>query len=91
MNNIVDLKDIWVGAVSRVSTQVSEFSEKNGGTDAGGGTIFAVETLFLDGKWVTDGHFRSLIEAKDKAKQVSDERGSDLLTESIWPNRKVTS
>tara|TARA_R110000751_G_scaffold307812_1_gene431820 strand:- start:13203 stop:13472 length:270 start_codon:yes stop_codon:yes gene_type:complete len=73
--------------VSKVSVQVSEYSERNGGADHG--TLFAVEVLFPDGKWSNMGWFRDLSEARRTAENEVAARGADLLPVSLWPNRQV--
>ncbi|MFC3628205.1 hypothetical protein ACFOM8_01960 [Paracoccus angustae] len=89
MTNVIYLTPLTDGSVPRTSVQVSEYSPENGGADAGTGRIYAVETLFADGKWAIEGHFRDLAEAHLKAGEVAIARGAVLLPESVWPNRKV--
>lgn len=87
--NVVLMPGSENSCVDRVSVQVSEYSEENGGASIGSGTIYAVETLFPDGTWATDCHHRDLIAAKAAAERVAKNRGAVLLINSIWPNRKA--
>ena len=89
MNNIVSFPEGSLSCVSRVSVQVSEYSEENGGSDHTTGKIYAVETLFRDGTWVNEGYYRILAVAKVKQREVASARGAVVLPESIWPNRKI--
>ncbi|WP_334151610.1 hypothetical protein [Hyphomicrobium sp.] len=77
------------GVVSRVSVQISEYSERNGGAEEGMGTLFAVEVLFPDGKWSNVGYFKDLDEARRAAENEAAARGADMLSVSCWPNRQV--
>lgn len=75
------------GTVSKVSVQVSEYSERNGGADSG--TLYAVEVLFPDGKWFNMGYHRDLAEARRAASKEAKARGAELLAISKWPARQV--
>lgn len=74
---------------SRVAVQVSEYSKQNCGSDAG--TVYMVEALFPDGKWSNCGMYYDLDEANEAAQIEAKVRDAELLAESCWPNRKVTS
>lgn len=74
--------------VERVSVQVSEYSERNGGSD--NGTWFIVEVLFPDGKHVWSSYHRSVEDARRAAENEAAARSADLLTVSMWPNREVS-
>lgn len=84
---ITRLFDDCRSGISRVSVQVSEYSERNGGADRG--TLYAVEVLFPDGKWSNMGYYRDLAEARRAASEEANARGAELLEISIWPTRKV--
>ena len=70
-------------AVAKVSVQVSEYSERNGGYD--NGALFAVEVLFPDGKWVVMGYHKVLSAARQHAREEAEARAADLLSVSLWP------
>lgn len=89
MSNVTHIGQRPNSIVSQVSVQVSEYSEENGGTDPGTGRLFAVETLFTDGKWNPEGYHRTLPAASEHAAQVAKDRGAVLLEKSLWPNRQV--
>ena len=89
MRGITEIPLNPLSCVSRVSVQVSKYSEENGGSDRSTGTLFAVETVFPDGTWKNEGYFRILAVAKAKARQVSEKRGAVVLVDSMWPNRKI--
>lgn len=89
MSNVIYLTPMTDGVVPQVSVQVSEYSPTNGGADPETGTLYAVETVFTDGKWAIEGYFRDLAEAYLKAGEIASDRKAVLLPESIWPNRKV--
>lgn len=76
--------------VARVSVQISEYSEANGGRDPGDRTLYAVEVLFTDGTWSTVDFYNDYSEARRIALGEAEARGADLLEESLWPTRKVT-
>lgn len=73
--------------VAKVSVQVSEYSERNGGSDDG--TLYAVEVLFPDGKWTNVGYHRDLANARLAAREEAAARGADILLASRWPTRQV--
>lgn len=83
-NTIIKLFPTEQSIVERVSVQVSEYSQRNGGAD--NGCLFAVEVLFPDGKWWAVGYYKSLEEAKAAATKEAAERGADLIAVSFWPN-----
>lgn len=86
---VVEISKSKNACVSKVSVQVSEYSEANGGAD--NGTLYVVEVLFPDGTWVMTSHHKSLADAVDDAKSEAEKRDALLLTESMWPNRKVSA
>ncbi|MCC5962820.1 MAG: hypothetical protein JJU09_06805 [Rhodobacteraceae bacterium] len=63
------------------------YSQQNGGSD--NGTWFIVEVLFPDGTHVWSSHHRNVEDACRAAQEEAAARSADLLTESMWPNRKV--
>ncbi|OJH45197.1 hypothetical protein [Paracoccus sp. SM22M-07] len=89
MSDIIDIGTRSNSCVSRVSVQVSQYSEANGGSELGTGTLFAVETLFTDGTWLVEHWHRDLQAARDHARAVADDRGAVVLINSMWPNRQV--
>lgn len=89
MSNIINMPTSNLSVIPRVSVQVSEYRDVKDQNGNNTGSLFAVETLFTDGTWVSEGYFRILAVAKVKAQQVAKDRGADLLDESIWPNCKI--
>jgi len=90
MRNVIRLDNGAFDLVDRVSVQVSEYSEKNGGVDRGLPTLYLVEVLFTDGTWATAGHFEDLAEARLAACMEAKNRNAKILKNSLWPSRKVT-
>ena len=82
---IVSLFPTENSCLNKVSVQVSEYGEKNGGCD--NGTLFVVEVLFPDGKWWEVSHHRSLHEARLAASKEAAARSADLLPVTLWSDR----
>lgn len=86
--NLLKIPQSEHSCVSQVSIQVSEYSEANGGTDAG--CIYAVEVLFPDGTWANAGHSRDLKLARAKAASEAVKRNAIVLPQSLWLTRQIS-
>lgn len=76
MSEVIYLTPLFEGSVPRVFVQVFQYDKENGGTDKGTGT------LFTDGKWAIEGHYRDVSEAHLKAGEVAIAREAVLLPEA---------
>lgn len=80
MTNVIPFPQIERrGIVTVPSLQVSYYTQEDGSK------LFAIEGLYPDGKWDILHHSRDIGEAWKLAGLIANERGLQLLPESLWP------